>query len=647
MKIIADTPRPVTELRKSVPPNVAAALMKALEKLPADRFTTAKEFAEALTNPTFAALTLPAVAGGSRGTTWKVALAGGLILGAIAGATISALLSRDAARVGEVNREQLTFNGRALSPAIAPEGDFVTFVETECEHAQVSRCRSSLMLQEVGSTQSTVLIRDARALGVPRWSHDGQTIVIGGDLGDERQGLFAVSRSSATIQSLSVNEILAYDTHPAADSVLLVVQRPSGSLLGQIIELGTGTVRDSVPLLFDDEVTSVSWSPDGNSIAATSGSSVQISDRRGQLTGSVAARARDHVRWSVDGAGVIFALVGAVREDPCVRAGVGRDGAFTGAIDTVLRRIPTLYEGMFDIARRSGRMVIGTGDAVTDIASFDISPSMIVTKSEARGTTWYGDPALSADGRSLFYYQGDANGDNVYMLDRATGAEEALTAVRSPGGNRVRLSADGRRLLYDRVVGTADVTEYLEFPSRRVLRLGKALPRAAIPVGTDEFLVPGDGEILWVDATNATRSRIDFPDSLEYVAATASLSGDSVVVLAWLNFRPQPETWALLLVLRQPGTVRLVNRLTPGEPDPSVSWLGDGAVYLGRWLDAEPTPSLWRMAPGGGPILRVASLPEPCHPPAITVAAGGTVAACGSDDFRRDVWLFDVAGVTR
>ncbi|MEX2282694.1 MAG: protein kinase [Gemmatimonadota bacterium] len=54
MKIIADTPRPVTELRKSVPPNVAAALEKSLEKLPADRFENAKAFAEALVNPLFA-----------------------------------------------------------------------------------------------------------------------------------------------------------------------------------------------------------------------------------------------------------------------------------------------------------------------------------------------------------------------------------------------------------------------------------------------------------------------------------------------------------------------------------------------------------------------------------------------------------------
>jgi Tol biopolymer transport system component/tRNA A-37 threonylcarbamoyl transferase component Bud32 len=53
MKIIAEPVAEVTTLRKSVPPNVAAALMKALEKLPADRFESAKAFAEALGDPRF------------------------------------------------------------------------------------------------------------------------------------------------------------------------------------------------------------------------------------------------------------------------------------------------------------------------------------------------------------------------------------------------------------------------------------------------------------------------------------------------------------------------------------------------------------------------------------------------------------------
>ncbi len=63
MRIIAEPAKPVTELRKSVPPNVAAALARALEKVPADRFATAKAFAEALQNPAF---TTAGVAAGGR-----------------------------------------------------------------------------------------------------------------------------------------------------------------------------------------------------------------------------------------------------------------------------------------------------------------------------------------------------------------------------------------------------------------------------------------------------------------------------------------------------------------------------------------------------------------------------------------------------
>ncbi|MBL8996654.1 MAG: serine/threonine-protein kinase [Gemmatimonadetes bacterium] len=57
MKIITEPADPVTRVRKSVPPNVAAAVSKALEKLPADRFESAKAFAEALANPAFTAMT--------------------------------------------------------------------------------------------------------------------------------------------------------------------------------------------------------------------------------------------------------------------------------------------------------------------------------------------------------------------------------------------------------------------------------------------------------------------------------------------------------------------------------------------------------------------------------------------------------------
>jgi len=57
MKIITEPAEPVTKLRKTVPENVAAALAKALEKLPADRFETAVAFGAALDNASFRSAT--------------------------------------------------------------------------------------------------------------------------------------------------------------------------------------------------------------------------------------------------------------------------------------------------------------------------------------------------------------------------------------------------------------------------------------------------------------------------------------------------------------------------------------------------------------------------------------------------------------
>ena len=47
-RVLTDKPRPIRTSRSAVPEHVEAALERALEKLPADRFSTAREFADAL-----------------------------------------------------------------------------------------------------------------------------------------------------------------------------------------------------------------------------------------------------------------------------------------------------------------------------------------------------------------------------------------------------------------------------------------------------------------------------------------------------------------------------------------------------------------------------------------------------------------------
>jgi serine/threonine-protein kinase len=65
-KILSERPAPVSQTRDLVPPNVDAAVQKALAKSPADRFRSAAEFSAALTNAQF---TLPTAAASATAVT--------------------------------------------------------------------------------------------------------------------------------------------------------------------------------------------------------------------------------------------------------------------------------------------------------------------------------------------------------------------------------------------------------------------------------------------------------------------------------------------------------------------------------------------------------------------------------------------------
>jgi serine/threonine-protein kinase len=52
-RVMTEQPRPLSGQRRNIPPQVEAAVARALEKIPADRFASAHEFSEALSNPSF------------------------------------------------------------------------------------------------------------------------------------------------------------------------------------------------------------------------------------------------------------------------------------------------------------------------------------------------------------------------------------------------------------------------------------------------------------------------------------------------------------------------------------------------------------------------------------------------------------------
>jgi Tol biopolymer transport system component len=85
-RVMTEEPRSLTLQRKSIPPHVEAAVYQALEKLPADRFATAAEFAAALSGETAGTARRPAARTGAsrsrRTTAWAPWLVAAIAIGA-------------------------------------------------------------------------------------------------------------------------------------------------------------------------------------------------------------------------------------------------------------------------------------------------------------------------------------------------------------------------------------------------------------------------------------------------------------------------------------------------------------------------------------------------------------------------------------
>ncbi len=96
-KIIQGAPVSATEVRRSVPPNVDGALRRALEKLPADRFTGGEQFAQAMADSTFRYGDVASRATTSSAGPWKI-LAGVL---AVASVALGAALAQQSTRSEE------------------------------------------------------------------------------------------------------------------------------------------------------------------------------------------------------------------------------------------------------------------------------------------------------------------------------------------------------------------------------------------------------------------------------------------------------------------------------------------------------------------------------------------------------------------
>ncbi|MGH7513213.1 MAG: protein kinase domain-containing protein [Gemmatimonadales bacterium] len=141
-RVVTESPRPLLPQRHTIPPHVEAAVLTALEKLPADRFATAAQFAEALGRPGMVstlsrtaatASVAPPAARSMRGTLatlapWTVAMAAAAVA-AVAVLRRPETPARHVVRFGiQLPKDAEPVGATGSTIAFSPDGSQVVYV---------------------------------------------------------------------------------------------------------------------------------------------------------------------------------------------------------------------------------------------------------------------------------------------------------------------------------------------------------------------------------------------------------------------------------------------------------------------------------------------------------------------------------------
>ena len=176
-KVMTEKPSPIVTVRDTVPPHVEAAVMTALAKLPADRFSSAKEFARALSGTTDSGsqrASQPSSTGSTSLTARRVASL--VVVAVTAAAATWAVMKPHAVRDAPIVRtildlptsETVQSGGIGTTVALSPAGDLVAYQSDgpAGNHAFIRRS-DELLARDLGLSPT------ARSL---TFSPDGQWI---------------------------------------------------------------------------------------------------------------------------------------------------------------------------------------------------------------------------------------------------------------------------------------------------------------------------------------------------------------------------------------------------------------------------------------------------------------------------------------
>src|SRR5688572_5475260 len=484
-KVITTDPRRLVTQRKLIPQHVEAAVLKALEKMPADRFPSAAEYSRALGDTAFETTkVVRSLAGASTvdARRWKIATLA-LTAVAVALSGFVAWQSTRSARPLPVSRysvflEDNNIIGGSDAPAVSPDGQ--TIVYTSQEGVLLARDRNHFKAKVVeGADQGwapffspngktlafftgfpgklktvpmaggspTTLSDSAYGQG-GSWSDDGWLYFIGNSGG--KPSLLRIrstgGKSEVVAQPDSTRDELFFfwpDALAGGRTVLATIWRQKGAPDIAAIDTKTGKVRE-----IGKGIRALSYGSGYLAILQGDGTitATRFDERRAELRGAsvpvvsgvhVGGRGRAAIGMSREGTLLYEAYTPPKR---VVR--VARDGAvipvdpdWTGALDYV------------QVSPDGRSLAVGLEiNARTEMWVKDIA-SGTFTRVAGGGTTSY-RPVWTPDGKGVTFTSDRTGERAVFTVAADGGSPPRLTMRSSRGVDEAAWSHDGKWLVY-------------------------------------------------------------------------------------------------------------------------------------------------------------------------------------------------------
>ena len=567
-RVVTESPRPMVPQRHTIPRQVEAAVLTALEKLPADRFATAAEFAAALADPGYWSKTSAMVSEGhAPARSWSPVTVAGWALAAVA---LTAALwgwlrpppPRPVVRYTmALPVGQELANARGTRIAISPDGSRLVYSGPGAEGSQLwLRNRSQLNATPIPGTDRAT---------IPFFSPDGQQV---GYVTDGSAAMKIVTLTGAPPVTIADSGLGADGATWSSDGYIYYDGLTAGGTTGLMRVRSAGGPREQV------------------------------------TTVDTAAGEGDHF-WPValpDRRGVLFTI--QYRNT--------RQASNLAVLDLKTGKYHTLLQGVTARYAPTGHLVYVTAGGDLMAAPFDLKRLAVTGEAVALTNGVAGRPfgavdlALSESGTLVYELGGmlSAPSDLVYMT--RDGRPEPIDSGWAGAFQTLALSPDGRQLAVSIVEGSEQQVWVKQLPNGPLSKLtfegslnyrpawtpdGRSISFVSNRAGREQSYVKrSDG------SAQAEPLRTGATDPIN----EASWSRDG----RWLVYRTQVRDLFARRLGADTGTVPLLQ--TPFEEiEPTLSpdgrWLAYTSNESGRWeVYVRPFPNTqtakWQVSTNGG-----------------------------------------------